>query len=161
MQDSTSGGRRLKVGELARLTGKTERTIRYYEELGLLTPAERTRGGFRLFDPEQAQRVGEIARLQDAGFSLDRIARIVQAWKKSPRGTDAALELRELLERGIAEAAKRISEMVELKREIEESLRYLEECGRCTDEPSRHRCCSCTKGTHDGSMPPFFNRLID
>jgi DNA-binding transcriptional MerR regulator len=152
---------RLKTGELARLTGKTERTIRYYEELGLLTPVERTRGGFRLYDPQQAARITEITRLQDAGFSLDRIAQIVRAWKASPSGTAAARDLREILERGIAEAAKRIQEMVELKREIEESLRYLEECGRCDDEPSRSRCCGCTKGVHDGRTPHFFVRFMD
>ena len=127
--------RRLKVGELARLTGKTQRTIRYYEELGLLTPAEHSRGGFRLFDPGQAARVTEISRLQEAGFSLDRISQIVKAWKESPRGADAARDLKQILEYGIAEAAKRIGEMVALKQEIEDSLKYLDECGRCSRRP--------------------------
>jgi DNA-binding transcriptional MerR regulator len=153
--------KQLKTGELARLTGKTERTIRYYEELGLLTPAARTSGGFRLFEPEQANRIHEISRLQEAGFSLDRIAQIVKIWKESPRGVDAARELREILELGIAEAAKRIQEMVELKKEIEESLHYLQECGRCEDQPSRGRCCSCTKGDHGGTLPGFFDKFIE
>ena len=153
--------KRLKTGELAKLTGKTERTIRYYEELGLLTPVERSRGGFRLFEPEQAARVSEIARLQDAGFSLDKIARIVRAWKESPKGADAARELRDILEYGIAEAAKRIQEMVALKREIEESMKFLNTCGTCDDEPSRGRCGCCTKGEHTGTMPAFFGKFIE
>ena len=152
--------RRLKTGELARLTGKTERTIRYYEEMGLLTPAERTQGGFRLFEPDQAGRIAEISRLQEAGFSLDRIAQIVKIWKKSPRGVDAARDLREILELGIAEAAKRIQEMIELKKEIEESLLYLNECGKCDDEPSRGRCCGCVKGDHTGHLPVFFDKFM-
>ena len=41
----------LKVGELARRTGKTARAIHLYEELGLLTPAVRSKGGFRLYSP--------------------------------------------------------------------------------------------------------------
>jgi MerR family Zn(II)-responsive transcriptional regulator of zntA len=153
--------KRLKTGELARLTGKTERTIRYYEELGLLTPAERTQGGFRLFEPAQANRIQEITRLQEAGFSLDRIAQIVKIWKQSPRGVEAARDLREILELGIAEAAKRIQEMIELKKEIEESLKYLDECGRCDDQPSRGRCHCCTKGDHAGTLPTFFDKFIE
>lgn len=159
--DERKSARRLKVGEMARLTGKTERTIRYYEELGLLTPADHSRGGYRLFDPQQAARVTEISRLQEAGFSLDRIAQIVQAWKQSPRGADAARDLKQVLEFGIAEAAKRIGEMVALKQEIEESLKYLDECGRCSDEPSRDRCGCCTKGPHKGALPLFFDKLMD
>ncbi len=151
----------LKTGEMARLTGKTERTIRYYEEIGLLTPVKRTEGGFRLFDPQQAGRINEIARLQDAGFSLDKIAEIVRAWKKSPRGMDAARDLREILEYGIAEAAKRIHEMVELKQEIEESLKYLEVCCVCEEEPTRGRCSSCFKGDHEGHLPAFFDKFIE
>ena len=153
--------RLLKTGELAKLTGKTERTIRYYEELGLLTPVKRTRGGFRLFEPQQAGRINEISRLQDAGFSLDKIAEIVRAWKESPRGLDAARDLRKILEYGIAEAAKRIQEMVELKREIEESLKYLEVCCTCEEEPSRGRCTSCYQGSHKGDLPSFFDKFIE
>lgn len=153
--------KRLKTGELAKLTGKTERTIRYYEELGLLTPVERSRGGFRLFEPGQAARVGEIARLQEAGFSLDRIAQIVRAWKQGPKGADAARELREILEYGIAEATKRIGEMAALKKEIEASLLFLGTCSTCDDEPSRGRCCCCTKGEHDGTLPRFFEKFIE
>lgn len=153
--------KRLKTGELAKLTGKTERTIRYYEELGLLTPVERSRGGFRLFEPEQAARVSEIARLQDAGFSLDRIAQIVRAWKQGPKGADAARELRDILEYGIAEAAKRIAEMVELKKEIEESLKFLGTCSTCDDEPSLGRCGCCTKGEHNGTLPRFFGKFLE
>ena len=45
-----AGEKLLRVGELAEQTGKTRRAIRFYEELGLLHPAQRTKGGFRQYD---------------------------------------------------------------------------------------------------------------
>ena len=60
----------LRVGDLARRTGKTVRAIHLYEELGLLKPAARTRGGFRLYEQSAADRVRWIDLLHDLGFSL-------------------------------------------------------------------------------------------
>ena len=47
-----TGRKRLKIGELAKLSGKSVRALHLYEELGLLTPAERSKGGFRLYGTE-------------------------------------------------------------------------------------------------------------
>ena len=56
----------LKIGDLVRLTGKTPRTLHFYEELGLLRPVSRTKGGFRLYGEETLLRVRWIERLQRA-----------------------------------------------------------------------------------------------
>jgi MerR family copper efflux transcriptional regulator len=63
----------MKIGELARKTGKTPRALHLYEEMGLLQPPERTEGGFRLYGPDEVARVYWIAKLQDMGFSLPQI----------------------------------------------------------------------------------------
>ena len=60
----------LRVGELARRTGKTVRALHLYEELGLLRPVHRSKGGFRLFAPSSVKRVQWIGKLQDAGFQV-------------------------------------------------------------------------------------------
>ena len=67
----------LQIGEFAQLAGSNLRTIRYYEELGLLTPASRSAGGFRFYKHSQLDRMVAIKRLQDLGLSLKEIAQTV------------------------------------------------------------------------------------
>lgn len=63
----------LKVGELARRTGITVRTLHYYDEIGLLAPAHRSEGNHRLYAPTDVARLQQIASLQQLGFSLEEI----------------------------------------------------------------------------------------
>jgi DNA-binding transcriptional MerR regulator len=65
--------------EVVRRTGLTPRTIRYYEELGLLVPSERTSGGFRLFSEFEIKRLLRIKALQELlGFTLSEIRKTLQ-----------------------------------------------------------------------------------
>ena len=63
----------LRIGELAKLSGKSVRALHLYEEMGLLRPAHRSTGGFRLYALASVERVEWIAKLQDAGFSLNAL----------------------------------------------------------------------------------------
>lgn len=116
----------IKIGDLAKQTGKTVRTIHYYEELGLIQPRQRTEGGFRLYAPEDARRVEMIAWLQDLGFSLERVAEIVTAWQTKPRGGEEERHLREMLQKGLEEAHRKIERMQALHREFEMALQFLD-----------------------------------
>jgi DNA-binding transcriptional MerR regulator len=69
----------LRIQEVAAETGLTTRTIRYYEELGLLKPAARSEGSYRLFDPDDLERLRFIKGLRDdAGFSLAEIGQLLE-----------------------------------------------------------------------------------
>ena len=63
----------IKVGELAKRTGLTVRTLHHYDEIGLLSPAERTPSGHRLYGPAELERLQQIASLRHLGFTLDQI----------------------------------------------------------------------------------------
>ncbi len=63
----------LKVGELARRTGLSVRTLHHYDEIGLLSPARRTASGHRLYGRDEIQRLQQIRSLQQLGFSLEEI----------------------------------------------------------------------------------------
>ena len=70
----------LQIGEVAERTGVTQRTLRFYEEKGLLMPATRMEGGFRLYSEDDIQRVEQIKQLQTLlGFSLAEIKEMVEA----------------------------------------------------------------------------------
>jgi DNA-binding transcriptional MerR regulator len=73
--------RLLRIGEVAELTGTTPRTIRYYEEIGLLPEAEdRLSGKRRVYTEADVERLGELIRLRDLlGLSLDGLKRLAQA----------------------------------------------------------------------------------
>ncbi len=71
--------RLLRIQEVAADTGLTPRTIRYYEELGLLAPAARSEGAYRLYDTEDLERLRFIRGLRDdAGFSLSEIGQLLE-----------------------------------------------------------------------------------
>ena len=66
---------RLRIGEVAELTGTTTRTIRYYEEIGLLRGGERAQGKHRFYTQTDADRIHEIVRLRNLlGVSLEQLS---------------------------------------------------------------------------------------
>lgn len=70
----------LQIGEVAERTGVTQRTLRFYEEKGLLRPPSRMDGGFRLYSEDDVKRVEQIRRLQDLlGITLAEIKDMVDA----------------------------------------------------------------------------------
>ncbi|MEA2698455.1 MAG: hypothetical protein QOI66_2726, partial [Myxococcales bacterium] len=85
----------LKVGELAKKTGKTVRALHLYEELGLLTPAVRSKGGFRLYSGRATTRIEWIQKLQDMGFSLTEIKAFLRGWEECDTAPKAMDRVRE------------------------------------------------------------------
>jgi len=78
MDESSSGY--LQIGEAADRAKLTQRTLRYYEEKGLLSPPTRMDGGFRLYSPEDIERIDRIRQMKDLlGFSLAEIKEMMEA----------------------------------------------------------------------------------
>ena len=73
----TSNNDLLKIGDFARTADTNLRTLRYYEELGLLAPAKRSQGGFRYYRRTDVNRVRMIRDLQELGLHLDRIRDLI------------------------------------------------------------------------------------
>ncbi len=70
----------MQIGEVAERTGLTHRTLRFYEEKGLLDPPSRMEGGFRLYSEEDVQRIEHVLELKQLlGFSLAEIKQMVDA----------------------------------------------------------------------------------
>jgi DNA-binding transcriptional MerR regulator len=76
---------RIPIGELARCTGVATSALRYYERIGLLSPAART-GQRRYYDQSSAERVALIRLCQDAGFTLAEVGRLLAANDAGRRG---------------------------------------------------------------------------
>jgi DNA-binding transcriptional MerR regulator len=105
----------LRIQEVAAETGLTPRAIRYYEEQGLLQPAARSEGSYRLYDDGDVERLRFIKGLRDdAGFSLAEIGRLLEdevarrAVRARFRSADDPAERRALLEDALARAERQI-----------------------------------------------------
>ncbi len=161
-----SGSHYLRVGDLARQTGKSVRAIHLYGEMGLLEPATRSSGGFRLYHPEAVERVRWIDLLTGLGFSLQDTRGALERWWQSDRGPEAMEELRALFSAKLDETRENIRRQQQLERELVEGLEYLVTCRVCGEPGSVERCVDCTqdhgverepallagfKGTKDGA----------
>ena len=100
------------IGELARRTGTATSALRYYERIGLLSPAERV-GQRRHYPPSSAERVALIRLFQDAGFTLAEIGRLLDGWSRA---------WGRLAERKIAELDARIADAQRAKKMITHAL---------------------------------------
>lgn len=74
---AATSGPYYRVGELAKLTGVTVRTLHHYDEIGLLTPSQRTGSDYRQYTPADVARLQQILSLRQLGFALDEIARVL------------------------------------------------------------------------------------
>lgn len=135
----------LRVGDVARLTGKSVRAIHLYEELGLLEPARRSSGGFRLFDPSATERIRWIDLLHSMGFSLQDMRGLVKDWWNAELGPQAMQELHELFERKLEETREAIRRHRQLESELLEGIAYLETCRGCGSPRAVDGCVNCTQ----------------
>jgi DNA-binding transcriptional MerR regulator len=109
-----------KVGELAKRTGLTVRTLHHYEEIGLLPPSERTQKGHRLYGPADVERLQKIVGMRQLGFSLEEIRRALD--------DGATLDL--VLDKQIQHMRQRIEMEQELCRRLEAARRLLRSTGK-------------------------------
>jgi DNA-binding transcriptional MerR regulator len=81
MSATTTRAAALRIGDLAQLAGTTPRTIRYYEELGLLSAgSEREAGQHRVYNQEHVERLRELLRLKELlGLSLEELRELIRA----------------------------------------------------------------------------------
>ena len=145
----------LRVGELSKRTGKTVRALHLYEELGLLQPIHRSKGGFRLYAPSAVDRVDWISKLQDAGFSLHQLRDLKGLVDATPVGQQAMGQLRQIFEERLSETRKQLERLGQLEKELVASLSYLDGCKTCAPVHQTGECCSCDHNGHDGVNQPI------
>ena len=128
--------RYMQIGEVAERTRLTQRTLRFYEEKGLLASPTRMEGGFRLYSDEDVQRIEHILQLKHLlGFSLSEIKAMVDAESEIAelharyrQESDAAAKLQrirdgiQLIERQEAVIDQKISQLQEMRARWQEQL---------------------------------------
>ncbi|MHB1973506.1 MAG: MerR family transcriptional regulator [Acidimicrobiales bacterium] len=144
-------GALLRIGEAAQRTGVSERTLRYYEEIGILAPAGHSAGGCREYGPEELGRVQRIRELQELiGLNLeeirgvvtreDRLGTLRDAYRQSEDPAERralVLEALEMTEALHERVARKVSRIAEFRDELDERIaRYREILGELDTVPA-------------------------
>lgn len=150
---------RLSIGVVARRTGATVPTVRYYEEVGLLPPASRTEAGQRSYDEATVRRLVFIRRCREFGFSIEQVRELVSLVDQPDR---PCAEVRDIAAGHLAQVRQRLAELQALEANLsafvcscEEACAggpavdctILEDLAQPLDEasaPKRATCCGVT-----------------
>jgi len=150
----------LRVGELAKAVGKTVRAMHLYEELGLLQPAARSEGGFRLYGQDAVDRINWIVKLQAIGFTLGEIQGFVRDFEDAGSGREATDRVRAVFRQKQQEIRDQITQLQVIENDVTEALEYLDSCQTCSPVYAPTECGACDhEGNHPGATPRLFAGL--
>ncbi len=139
------------------MVGVPTKTLRYYEDIGLISPAGRTDSGYRLYGWRELEQIEFVRRAKLMGLSLEQIRGLVEAAEEGiPSGVLRHLD--ELLERKLEETERTLEEL----RTFRESLLEYRERVATAEENSLCRCaergkqefCGCVTAATEGVTPP-------
>ncbi len=150
----------LRIGEAAERAQLTQRTLRYYEEKGLLPPPTRMEGGFRLYSPEDMERIERAKQLRDLlGFSLADIKEMLDAeiekeqiraeWRKDADAEEKAEKIRHAREVTIRQLAlldEKLTKMQDMRGPLAERLARHDELLRGYAEAKATEASATTGG---------------
>jgi len=140
---STDESTLMQIGEVAKRVDVTVRTVRYYEEMGLIEPAMRTEGGFRLYDISVVRRLQLIHALRSLDFPLKDIQELLNIRQDSHTGTVAAHRLMRLLQIQLERTNERIAQLMAIRADIEKAMALTAECAGCHLELVGQPCYTC------------------
>jgi DNA-binding transcriptional MerR regulator len=108
------------IGEISRLVDLSQRTIRYYEEIGLLHSVRRIENGKRVYTDRDVRRLKFINRLKVLGLSLAEMVELEKTYRKQRNNREILPKLLEILDERAAQIDERVAQLVALKKEIRE-----------------------------------------
>jgi DNA-binding transcriptional MerR regulator len=108
------------IGEISRLVDLSQRTIRYYEEIGLLHSVRRIENGKRVYTDHDVRRLKFINRLKVLGLSLAEMVELEKIYRKQHNNREILPKLLEILDARAAQVDERVAQLATLKKEIRE-----------------------------------------
>ncbi|XNY99882.1 MerR family transcriptional regulator [Micrococcus luteus] len=115
----------MQIGEVAERVGLSLRSIRHYDDVGLVPPSARSEGGFRLYTEDDVERLLRVKRIVPLGFSLEETSRMLELLESGAADGDTAVldgflerarRGRETLSRKLAQADELLAELEDLAR---------------------------------------------
>jgi DNA-binding transcriptional MerR regulator len=148
--------KKLWIGEVAARLGVSLRTIRYYEELGLLKPKGRTEGRFRLYTEAEVTRLQAIQTLKSLGYSLTDITDLMRATASSKTGHELVTRMLRDLQKQEGTAREQLRWCKETLKSIDSASRLLANCLGCKRKPTKSHCLHCSVFPSEEEVPVIF-----
>ncbi|SDZ74635.1 DNA-binding transcriptional regulator, MerR family [Desulfuromusa kysingii] len=115
----TAAEKSIQIGQLAKNLGITTRTIRYYEEIGLMGPTERLGGGTRTYNRDDVLRLKFILKLKELGISLKEMQQLAENFDVNQQSFGTMTpKLLEILDVHIGKVDQKIANLASLRKEI-------------------------------------------
>ncbi len=150
-----------KIGEISKKAGVSQRTVRYYEEIGLIKPSGRTEGSFRLFTESMVEKIQFIQSMKDLGLSLEDIKAILTIRKENKRGKDAAERVLGKLSSTHEKIQDRQRRLSQAEREIRKTEALVNECLTCNEKPTAKNCLKCPVVLNKEDIPEPFRTILE
>jgi len=109
-----------QIGELSRSLGITTRTLRLYEQLGLIEPPQRTEGGIRYYTKEDIRRIKFVLKVKELGLSLKQMQELAEIYRQTKMPDRIMPRLIEILDAHTSAIHRRIGKLSSLARDIAE-----------------------------------------
>lgn len=126
MSEKDDDPRLLHIGAVAERTDLSLRTLRHYDEIGLITPSERTAGGFRLYSEADVERILLIRRMKPLDFTLEQMRELLEVTEAAIR-PGASAEVRQKLREFEESALERRASLARKVTMADEFLARLQE----------------------------------
>jgi DNA-binding transcriptional MerR regulator len=117
---------RMRIGDLTERAGVTQRTIRYYESIGLLPAGEREGHGHHYYTEETLARLRKIDQLKQLGLSLEEIGEVIDLYFLDPSGIQPKQKVLVILRKHLAESEKKIGELQQFRAELQANIARFE-----------------------------------
>lgn len=102
----------MNIGTAARQSGVPAKTIRYYESVGLIAPAERTASGYRVYDHRDVETLRFVQRARSLGFPVEEVGSLLALWRDRAR---SSAEVKALAARRVADIDRKLAELAEMR----------------------------------------------
>jgi len=109
----------MRIGELAQIAGVTPRTIRYYENLGLLSPNEREGKGFRYYSQTELAKLQKIDCLKSLGLTLEEITTVIDLYFQDATGIRGKQKVLEILQFHLKETDEKLAALGDFRSDLE------------------------------------------
>ena len=150
----------MHIGRLAQQAGTTTRTVRYYEEMGLIQPEGRSPGGFRCYSEEQLFRLRMILSLKEMEFDLEHIKLILDKRHEKNTGGGLAAAILEDLKSRLEEVDGQVEHYLQLRNKLRRSVSSLYNCLPCDLRLEERLCANCdVLRMEDKELLPFFHAI--
>lgn len=140
------------IGDISQSLGLSQRTVRYYEEMGIIKP-NRTDGGFRTYSERDLELLRMVIQFKDLGMSLEEIGSLL-APGREPLSNSSLSHIYETLKAKRTEFEVKINQYNDGIMRIDRILVMLSNCPTCGNSTTKSSCESCLK-EHGGDLPPM------